>query len=75
MADPLPAIPLWFSRVTEGWQAYEQFHGVLGATQRRKQLERLKQSYPLEISCRTYGPGVVKLWARLRPDAQDLTRG
>lgn len=66
MADPLPAIPVWFGRVSIEWQAFEKFHGVLGAAQRKKQLERLKEAHHLEFSCRTYGPGVVKLYARVR---------
>lgn len=67
MADPLPAVPIWFARVSHDWTAYEKFHGILGATLRKKQLERLKESNVLEFSCRTYGPRVVKLYSRLSP--------
>lgn len=64
MSD-LPAIPLWFARVTESWEPYERFHGILGATMRRKQLERLKDAKKIEFSCRSSNPGTVKLYARV----------
>lgn len=61
----LPAVPLWFARVTESWEPYERFHGILGATMRRKQLERLKDAKKIEFSCRSGNPGAVKLYARV----------
>lgn len=71
MSAPLPAVPIWFPRVTHELVAYEQFMGIFGATIRKKQLERLKESHKLELTCRSYGPGVVKLYARLLPHDPD----
>lgn len=71
MSDPLPPTPLWFARVGIEWEPFERFYGILGASVRRKQLERLKKAHKIEFVCRTYGPGVVKLYARLANTEQD----
>lgn len=64
MSDPLPAVPIWMATLTHDWTAVESFRGVLVATLRKKQIERLKSARDKEFTCRTHRPGLVKLYAR-----------
>lgn len=70
MSNPLPAVPQWFSVVAREWKAMETWSGINGCTQRKKQLERLKQSHGIEMSCRTGNPGRHYLMARLTKEEE-----